>query len=67
MCVGAILVMSCMPSAQNLVLLLNLKPETAPLAPALARLLLRQILLAAGPMTIWISIFMTYLELPVGV
>jgi predicted permease len=65
-CVGALLVMSCMPSAQNLVLLLNLTPETATLAPTMARLLLRQILLSAAPMTVWISIFMTYLGLPVS-
>ena len=66
MCVAALLVLSCMPSAQNLVLLLNLRPETAYLAPAMARLLLRQILISAAPMTVWISVFMTYLQLPVG-
>ena len=61
-----LLVQSCMPSAQNLVLLMNLTPETSMLAPGMARLLLRQILLSAIPMTVWISIFMTYLGIPIG-
>lgn len=64
-CVGALLLQSCMPSAQNLVLMVNLREETKSLAPVMARLLFRQYLLAVVPMTMWISIFATYLGLHV--
>ena len=57
-CRMALLVQSCMPSAQNLVLLVHLRPETRPLAPLIAQLLFRQYLLALVPTTIWISIFL---------
>jgi len=64
-CLGALLLQSCMPSAQNLVLMVNLREETKSLAPVMARLLFRQYLLAVVPMTIWISVFATYLGLHV--
>jgi auxin efflux carrier family protein len=59
-CKMALLVQSCMPSAQNLVLLANLREETKELAPVMAQLLLRQYLLAIVPTTLWISVFMSY-------
>eukprot|EP00892_Ulva_mutabilis_P006156 jgi/Ulvmu1/3912/UM018_0135.1 len=62
-CAGALLLQSCMPSAQNLVLMVNLREETKSLVPVMARLLFRQYLLAVVPMTVWISVFATYLGL----
>ena len=59
-CKMALLVQSCMPSAQNLVLMVNLRPETREMAPAMAQMLLRQYLLAVIPTTVWISVFMAY-------
>ena len=48
-CKMALLVQSCMPSAQNLVLLVNLKSETKAMAPMMAQLLIRQYVLAVIP------------------
>lgn len=59
-CKMALLVCSCMPSAQNLVLLVNLQERTKCLAPAMAQLLFRQYLLAVVPTTLWISVFLSY-------
>lgn len=59
-CKMALLVQSCMPSAQNLVLMVNLREETKEMAPAMAQMLLRQYLLAVVPTTVWISVFMAY-------
>ena len=56
-CRLAILVQSCMPSAQNLVLVMQLEPGTRDLAPKLARLLLRLYTLAILPMTVWMTVF----------
>jgi hypothetical protein len=61
-CKMALLVQSCMPSAQNLVLLVNLKEETRAMAPVMAQLLFRQYLLAVVPTTVWISVFLTYIR-----
>jgi hypothetical protein len=59
-CKMAVLVQSCMPSAQNLVLMVNLKEETQVMAPMMAQLLFRQYVLAVVPTTVWISVFMSY-------
>jgi hypothetical protein len=48
--------MSC-PAAQNLVLMMQLQPGTASLAPATARLLLQMYTLAVLPVTLWVSVF----------
>jgi predicted permease len=64
-CKMALLVQSCMPSAQNLVTLVNLQPGTKAMAAPLAQLLLRQYLIAVVPCTVWVSIFMLYLRIPV--
>ena len=52
-----VLTMICMPSAQNLVLLTNLREETRPLAPRLAGLLLRMYVLAIPFVTVWLTVF----------
>ena len=48
-----------MPSAQNLVLLMQLRKSTQPLAPRMAALLLRIYAFAIVPVTAWITIFMS--------
>lgn len=63
-CRLAILVQSAMPSAQNLVLVMQLRPSSRDMAPKLARLLLRTYTLAILPMTIWMSLFAS--SLPPG-
>ena len=52
-----VLTMICMPSAQNLVLLVNLREETRHLAPRLAGLLLRMYVLAIPFVTVWLTVF----------
>ena len=52
-------VQSAMPSAQNLVLLMQLRKSTQPLAPRMAALLLRIYAVAIVPVTAWITIFMS--------
>lgn len=52
-----LLVQSAMPSAQNLVLLLNLKPGGRAEAGALAASLVRQYVVAALPVAFWLSVF----------
>lgn len=56
-CAFMLLLQSCMPSAQNIVLMLQLQPSTAGLAPAAARLLLQLYALAVLPVTLWVSAF----------
>jgi len=58
-CHFAVMLQSAMPSAQNLVLLLQLREETQPLAAGMALLLLRLYMLAIVPLTLWITIFMS--------
>lgn len=55
---------ACLPAAmclllaaQNLVLMMQLQPGTASLAPATARLLLQMYTLAVVPVTLWVSVF----------
>ena len=52
-------VQSAMPSAQNLVLLMQLRKSTQPLAPRMAALLLRIYAVAIIPVTAWITVFMS--------
>jgi hypothetical protein len=51
-----------MPPAQGLVLLLNLREGSRPLAPRMASLLLRLYALAAVPITLWMTIFVSQLS-----
>ena len=51
-------VQSAMPSAQNLVLLMQLRKSTQPLAPRMTALLLRIYAVAVIPVTAWITVFM---------
>lgn len=60
LCKLTILVVTSMPTAQNLVVLVQLHAKTRPLAGVLANFLLRQYLLSVLSLTIWISIFLTY-------
>ena len=50
---------SAMPSAQNLVLLMQLRKSTQPLAPRMAALLLRIYAVAVIPVPAWITVFMS--------
>jgi len=59
LCKFVILLQSAMPTAQNLVLLLQLREETQELAGDLALLLLRQYLLAIVPLALWVVLFMS--------
>ena len=52
-----LLTMSCMPAAQNLVLLTQLREQTRPLAQRLAALMLRQYVFAIVPVTFWLTAF----------
>jgi hypothetical protein len=52
-----------MPSAQNLVLLMQLRPATQPLAPRMAALLLRLYVLAIVPVTLWVTVFVSGLPM----
>jgi predicted permease len=56
-CAFMLLLQSCMPPAQNLVLMMQLQQSTAGLAPATARLLLQLYTLAVLPVTLWVSVF----------
>lgn len=56
---AAYAVQSAMPSAQNLVLLMQLRKSTQPLAPRMAALLLRIYAVAIIPVTAWITVFMS--------
>lgn len=53
-----------MPSAQNLVLLAQLRRGTQPLAPRLAALLLRLYAVAIIPVTLWMTAFAYHLPMP---
>ncbi|PRW21016.1 auxin efflux carrier family [Chlorella sorokiniana] len=58
-----LLVEACMPSAQNLIILLQLSERTQALAPAFARLLLKLYFWAILPCTLWVTAFATNLGL----
>ena len=54
-CYLVLLVQAVMPSAQNLVLLMQLQASTRPLAPLMAKLLLQIYLLAVIPLALWMG------------
>lgn len=56
-----LLVQAAMPSAQNLVLLMQLQPATRYMAPKMAGMLLRQYALATLSVTAWTSVFVALL------
>lgn len=60
-CAFAILLEASMPSAQNLVLLMQLREFTQPLAARTARLLLSQYTISIIPITLWITIWCSWL------
>eukprot|EP00891_Asterochloris_glomerata_P008288 jgi/Astpho2/8288/fgenesh1_pg.00122_%23_53_t len=56
-CQLALMVEGAMPSAQNLVLLMQLRESTQPMAPRMAQLLLRMYALCVIPVTLWMGVF----------
>jgi len=54
-CYLVVLVQAVMPSAQNIVLLMNLQSSTRPLAPTMARILLQLYLLSVVPLALWMG------------
>merc|ERR1711904_69358 len=54
-CYLVVLVQAVMPSAQNIVLLMNLQSSTRPLAPTMARMLLQIYLLSVVPLAMWMG------------
>lgn len=61
-----IAVQSVMPSAQNLLIALQLSPQTQAAAPGLARLLLKLYALAILPVTLWVTGFASRLAIPLA-
>ena len=59
-----IAVQSVMPSAQNLIIVLQLSDITRPAAPAYARLLLKLYAYAVLPVTLWVTAFASRLNIP---
>ena len=60
-----LLVESCMPSAQNLIILLQLSPATQAAAPAFARMMLKLYAYAFLPVTLYVTAFASWLGVPV--
>ncbi|KAI5066294.1 hypothetical protein GOP47_0018918 [Adiantum capillus-veneris] len=56
-----LLVLSAMPTAQNLVVMAQLRSTTRPFAGVLANILARQYLLAVVSLTIWIPVFFAFM------
>lgn len=52
---------------QNLIILLSLSPATQPLAPVLARMLLKLYCAAVVPVSLWVSLFASWLGVQVAV
>ena len=55
-----------MPSAQNLVVILQVKVATQPLAPRMAALLLRLYVFALVPVSLWVSLFVAGFGMPLA-
>jgi hypothetical protein len=53
-----------MPSAQNLIIVLQLSDVTRPAAPAFAKLLLKLYAYAVLPVTLWVTAFASRLQIP---
>lgn len=61
-----IAVQAVMPSAQNLIIMLQLSDTMRPVAPAFARLLLKLYAYAVLPVTLWVTAFASRLSIPLG-
>ena len=59
-----IAVQSVMPSAQNLIIMLQLSPKTQKAAPAFARMLLKLYAYAVLPVTLWVTAYASRLAVP---
>ena len=59
-------VQGAMPSAQNLVVILQVKASTQPLAPRMAALLLRLYVFALLPVSLWVSLFVAGFATPLA-
>lgn len=59
-----IAVQSVMPSAQNLIIILQLSPETRPMASTFARMLLKLYTYSILPVTLWVTAFACRLSIP---
>jgi len=64
-CYLVVLVQAVMPSAQNIVLLMNLQSSTRPLAPTMARILLQLYLLSVVPLALWMGTILPMINLAV--
>ena len=60
-CRLVLLVEGSMPTAQNLVLLMNLNTNTQPLASKTGKLLLRLYPIAIVPVTVWMTLFVQWM------
>ena len=56
-CHFVVATISAMPSAQNMVLLLNLRDNTREAAPMMSSIILRQYVLSAVVSTVWVGVF----------
>ncbi|KAK9839222.1 hypothetical protein WJX81_002161 [Elliptochloris bilobata] len=65
-CCLALLVQGAMPSAQNLVVILQIKAATQPLAPRMAALLLRLYVWSVVPVSLWVSLFVAGFSVPLA-
>jgi len=61
-----ILVQSVMPSAQNLIIVLQLSDQTRSSAPAYAKMLLKLYAAAIVPVTLWVTAFASNLKIPLA-
>jgi predicted permease len=61
-----ILVQSVMPSAQNLIIVLQLSDQTRSSAPAYAKMLLKLYAAAIVPVTLWVTAFASNLKVPLA-
>lgn len=59
-----IAVQSVMPSAQNLIIILQLSSETRPMASTFARMLLKLYTYSIVPVTLWVTAFASRLSIP---
>ena len=58
-----VLIQSVMPSAQNLIIILQINEQTRSRAPTFAKLLLKLYALAIVPLTLWVTFFASRLQL----
>lgn len=65
-CRLVLLVEGSMPTAQNLVLLMNLNTNTQPLASRTGKLLLRLYPIAILPVTVWMTLFVQWMPVPLA-